>query len=105
MDRKAPIKSIIISGNLKNKDLKYKLCPVNEFSEGVWNVAILSIAYFCAVDNFYEHCQISCNLAKAQKFNSENFQVELYEQPFALFSVEEGRKTIYFGTNKRVLSY
>ena len=54
MDKKAPIKSIVITGNLNNTDLKYQLCPVNEFSEGVWNVAILSIAYLCSIQNFKE---------------------------------------------------
>ena len=96
MDKKAPIKSIVITGNLNNTDLKYQLCPVNEFSEGVWNIAILSIAYLCSIQNFKEHCQISCNLATSQKF-SENFQVELYQEPFALFTLEEVNKTIYFG--------
>ena len=100
MDKKAPCKSVIISGNLKNNDLKYKLCPVNEFSEGVWNITILSIAYFCKVENFEEHCQVSCNLAKAQKFN-DTFQVQLYEEPFALFLLKHGKQTIYFGKKSK----
>ena len=100
MDKKAPCKSVIISGNLKNNDLKYKLCPVNEFSEGVWNISILSIAYFCKAENFEEHCQVSCNLAKAQKFNDISFEVETYNQPFGIFLLEEGKRTIYFGVKK-----
>ena len=96
MDKKAPCKSIIISGNLKNTNLKYQLCPVNEFSEGVWNITILSVGYSCNVENFKEHCKISCNLSKNQRFNDSS-EVELYEQPFALFYLEEQKHTVYFG--------
>ena len=95
MDNRAPIKSVILTAHLKNNSVKYQLCPVNEFSEGVWNIAIQSIAYSC-VDNFQEHCQISCNLSKAQRIN-KTFEVESYEQPFGLFLLQKGQHVIYFG--------
>ena len=96
MAQKGPLKSIILSGNL-NQNLKYQLCPVTEFSEGVWNITVCSIGYSC-VENFFEHCEISCNLSKAQKFN-EAFQVETYNQPFGLFLLHNGKRTIYFDKN------
>ena len=104
MDRKAPCKSIIISGNLKDEKLKYQLCPVNEFSEGVWNITVLSIGYSSAVKNFKEHCQISCNLCKSQRFN-DSFEIELYEEPFGLFALEEGRHTVYFRKKENNFKY
>ena len=96
MDSKAPIKSVLLSANLETNFLKYTLCPVNEFSEGVWNIAIKSIAFSCEIRNFKEICQISCNLCKAQKRN-QSFQVQSYQQPFGTFVMQEGKHVIYFG--------
>ena len=97
MDLRAPIKSIILSGNL-NQNLKYQLCPVTEVSEGVWNITVCSIGYSCDIENFSEHCEISCNLSKAQKFN-ETFEVQTYNQPFGVFLLQKGKGTAYFNKN------
>ena len=94
MDNKGPIKSVILTGNLKQNSIKYSLCPVTEFSEGVWNITVCSIGYYCT-ENFHEHCEISCNLVKAQKFN-KSFEVETYNQPFAVFLLNTGQRTLYF---------
>ena len=96
MDLKGPIKSVIINGNLKDTKLIYKLCPITEFSDGVWNVAVKSVSYVCRNQSFKENCKISCNLSKAQQWNNSS-QVESYEQPFGVFCVEEGNHVIYFG--------
>ena len=101
MDIKGPIKSVIVSGNLKDSKLTYKLCPVTEFSDGVWNIAIRCVSYNCQNQNFKENCKISCNLSKAQKFNN-SFEVESYEQPFGLFLLEEGKHVINFGKTKKI---
>ena len=77
MDLKGPIKSVIISGNLKNTKLTYKLCPVTEFADGVWNIAIKCVSYVCLNENFKENCKISCNLSKAQKWNNFSYRVEV----------------------------
>ena len=93
MDNKGPIKSVIINGNLKNNRLIYKLCPVTEFSNGVWNIAVKAVSYYCTTENYKELCKISCNLVKAQKFN-KSYEVECYEQPFGVFILEEGKHII-----------
>jgi hypothetical protein len=91
-----PIKSVIISGNLNVKNsVKYQLCPSTEFSEGLWNISVASIAFTCREQNVREHCNLSCNLVKAQKF-SDRQEVQSYQQPFALFMLETGIKTIQF---------
>ena len=96
----APIKSVLISGNL-NSDLIYKLYPSTEFSEGGWNMTISSIAYTFNNDIVLkELCAISSNLVKSQKLN-KNSEIETYEQPFLLFLLENSRtnhhKIINFG--------
>ena len=89
--RDFPIKSVIISGNLQSK-LTYKLCPITEFSEGVWNLSLVSLAYFCNLENIDYICSISCNLITSQKYNTNN-QVELYDQPLGIFVLKTGSKT------------
>ena len=100
MDLKGPIKSVITTGNLKENKLIYKLCPVTEFSDGVWNVAVKSISYVCQTENLKEICKITSNLSKAQKFNN-SFEVESYEQPFGIFLLEEGKHVISFGKDRK----
>ena len=95
----APIKSVVIYGNLQNDNLTYKLCPSSEFSEGVWNICISSLGYICKT-NVNELCEVSCNLVKSQKYNN-NFEVESYDEPFTLFLLESSanskKKCLYFG--------
>ena len=95
----APIKSVVISGNLKNNDLKYILCPSTEFSEGVWYISISSVA-FSTKTIISEICQISCNLVKAQKYRKDSYEIELYNQPFGVFLFEAAspiKKIVYLG--------
>ena len=100
MDKKGPIKSFILTGNLNQNCLIYKLCPVTELSEGVWNMTVCSVAYSCEIQNFEEFFQISCNLVKAQRFNDTSFEVESYNQPFGIFKLQRGKRIIYFGAKK-----
>ena len=81
-----PVKSVIIVGNL-NRTLKYKLCPLTEFSEGKWNLSLFSAAYSCNTNDVNEICSITCNLVKAQKYNLNN-EVELYEQPLGICQIQ-----------------
>ena len=97
MEHQGPIKSIIISGNLQNDDLVYKLCPSTEFSEGVWNIAVIGISYSCDIRDVEELCEISCNIVKAQKYNN-SFEVQSYNQPFAIFLLESKKSVIHFGS-------
>ena len=85
MNKEAPLKSLTICGNLQNS-ITYKLCPINEFSEGVWNISVNSVYSKCKIANYKEVCEISCNLSKAQKFN-EFGQIEWYQQPFGIFVI------------------
>ena len=97
MTNEAPVKSIILSGSI-NSNLCYKLCPSTEFSEGVWNISISSVAYRCKAPNVNEISEISCNLVKSQKLNS-NYEVESYDQPFGLLLIKssDSKKIVNFG--------
>lgn len=91
------LKSVIISGNLNKKNsIVYKLCPNStEFSQGLWNIAIPSISFTCNVQNVNEITQFSCNLVKAKRWNSQN-EIESYDQPFGMFLLKTGTKTLSF---------
>jgi hypothetical protein len=94
----SPIKSVILSGNLKDKNsVKYQLCPSTEFSEGLWNISVASIAYTCRERNVKELCKVSCNLVKSQKFNN-NQEVQSYQQPFLMLLLETGTNKTDFGS-------
>ena len=88
-----PIKSVVISGNLLD-GISYKLCPITEFSEGVWNLTLSSLGYYCNIPDIDNICSVSCNLVTAQKYNSNN-EVELYEQPFGIFILKQGPKKTF----------
>ena len=91
------IKSVVLKGEIKNF-INYQLCPSTEFSEGVWNLCINSIAYSCTTENVNELCSISANMVKSQKINDE-FMVQTYEQPLALFllNTKPSKNIRYFG--------
>ena len=102
-----PIKSVLIKGILNSPNesdkLIYKLCPVTEFSEGLWNLSIVSLFYNCRITtNVKDFYSVSCNLVKAQKFSSQN-EVESYEQPLTTFYLESmptnSKKLTYFEKN------
>ena len=90
------IVTIVLKGKINN-DIIYRLCPSTEFSEGVWNLCLLSIAFSCA-SNINELCSISCNMVKSQKLNEE-YSVECYEQPLGmcLLNSEKSKNIHYFG--------
>ena len=94
MNNFSVIKSITISGNLRQK-LVYKFCPNTEFTEGLWSIKIQSIGYVCAIPNFKEICEISCNLVKSQRYNT-SFEVEVYNQPFNIFVLETQKTVLNF---------
>ena len=91
----SPIKSVVISGNLFD-GISYKLCPITEFSDGVWNLSLFALGYNCNLRDIDYICSVSCNLITAQKYNLRN-EVELYEQPLGIFVLKTGpKKTINF---------
>jgi hypothetical protein len=93
------IKSVLIQGKIKEK-LVYKLYPSNEFSEGVWNLCLVSISYSTDTnDNVKDIFSISCNVVKNQRFSESN-EIEIYDQPLNSFLLDTSLKknTIYFGT-------
>lgn len=75
----ASIKYVQCIGNLKENNVIYKLCPTNEFSTGVWQMAI---SCFCCEteEDINEFCNISSNSCVGQRISSSG-QVETYEQP------------------------
>jgi len=76
-------RSIQIKGNLSNKGLKYRLCPSDEFSVGVWLIAISSL--YC--ESSVKHdilCTISTDFVIAKKFDGHG-QTSNYEEPLGVF--------------------
>ena len=65
--RPFPIKSVLLKATLKD-ELLYQLNPLTEFSEGVWNVALVSINYSTNQELTLKYIfSISCNCVKGQK--------------------------------------
>ena len=101
-----PVKSVLLKGTLKsNSDqtLIYKLCPINEFSEGIWNLSIQSISYSIAQNQnkINDLFSVSCNVIKAQRLSSVTYEVENYNQPLCMFIInniqnQTQRNIIYF---------
>ena len=95
-----PIKSVFIQGTIKEK-LVYQLCPSTEFSEGIWNLCLVSLSYSNTTTNDYKGIfVISSNVVKSQKF-SVSKEVENYDQPLNSFLLDSSLKknTIYFQKN------
>jgi len=74
-----PIKISQCSGNLKNKDIVYKLCPSSEFAIGTWRIAISTLC--CeANEDIYDFCTVTSSSSCAKRYSSEGI-LEIYEQP------------------------
>ena len=101
----SPVKSVLLKGTLKsNSDqtIIYKLCPINEFSEGIWNLSIQSLSYSVTrnQNNINDLFSVSCNVIKGQKLSESN-EVENYNQPLCMFVInnlpnQSQRNIIYF---------
>ena len=72
-----PIKSVLIKGILNSPNesdkLIYKLCPVTEFSEGLWNLSIVSLFYNCRITTNVKDFILSVVILLKLK----NFQVKM----------------------------
>ena len=98
-----PVKSILLKGTLKsNSDqtIIYKLCPINEFSDGIWNISIQSLSYSTTTNRINDLFSVSCNVVKGQKLSESN-EVENYNQPLCMFVInnlpnQSQRNIIYF---------
>lgn len=92
-------KSIVVSGNLKNLKLGYRLCPSTEFSAGLWNVTVSSLCCEARVD-IDAFCTITSNFCVSKKYSS-NGQVETYQEPFGTFHIQvrSGKKQMITNTN------
>lgn len=93
-----PIKSVLLKGRI-HQTLTYKLCPGTEFSEGIWNLSLVSLTYSLIDSQLTnkEVFSISCNQVKGQKISTSN-QIENYDQPLATFLLDHKvkTKTFYF---------
>ena len=97
-------KSVLLKGSIKDF-IVYKLCPITEFSEGTWQLSIVSLAYkvLPIVNEINDFFTVSCNLIKGQKYSTSN-EVENYELPLSTFILENKPTTltqriIYFEKN------
>ena len=98
MARYYPIKSVLLKGRLQ-RNLTYKLCPGMEFSEGLWNLSLVSFTYSLIDSQLTtrEVFSISYNQVKGQKISNSN-EIENYDQPLNTFVLDHKVKTkvIYF---------
>ena len=100
-----PVKSVLLKGTLKStsdQTVIYKLCPINEFSEGIWNLCIQSLSYSVTANrnNINDLFSVSCNVIKGQKLSVNN-EVENYNQPLCMFVFnnvrnQSQRNIVYF---------
>ena len=99
------VKSVLLKGTLKSSSdqtVIYKLCPINEFSEGIWNLCIQSISYSVPANrnNINDLFSVTCNVIKGQKLSVNN-EVEIYNQPLCMFVFnnvrnQSQRNIVYF---------
>jgi hypothetical protein len=97
MPNSAPIKTLLLSGNLKN-NISLKLYPVSDFNQGRWNMCVTQLIYHIKQDAVDEICGISTNLIKGTKFTAEN-EIQTIFQPLNLFLIQgkkNQKKTINF---------
>ena len=84
------LKSVILKGKIKDK-IVYKLVPSTEFSEGVWNLSIVSVSYCIVTPLNRQHVKdifsISCNIVKGQKLSASN-EIENYNMPLNTFLID-----------------
>ena len=84
-----PLKSVILEATLNNQDqneLVYKLCPINEFSDGTWHISVSTLSYLIKPigSEIRDIFSLSCNFVKGQKLSNSNV-VESYELPLSMF--------------------
>ena len=100
-----PVKSVILKGSINTqvrKDIVYRLCPINEFSVGIWNLSILSLSYSVKplTIEIKDIFSVSCNFVKGQKL-SLTHQVETYEEPLSMFLF----KNVQNKTSKNIIYF
>jgi len=87
----APIKTLLLKGNLKNNFISAKLYPVTEFTQGRWNFCVSQMIYYLKEDLVKDKiCGISTNLIKGQVFNTSN-EIETVFQTLNIFLIQ-GKK-------------
>jgi hypothetical protein len=94
-----PIKSVLLKGRLRDSanPVTYRLCPGTEFSEGKWNLSLISLSYNI-IENPQEQINkevfsISCNQVKGHKY-SNSYEVESYNQPLSTFVLDHKIKEL-----------
>jgi hypothetical protein len=79
MPNNAPIRTLLLSGNLKNNDISLKLYPISDFNKGRWNMCVAQIIYHIKDDIVDEICGISSNLIKSTTFTAQNEIQTVYQ--------------------------
>lgn len=78
-------KCVSVSGNLKQNNISYKLCPNTEFSTGKWQISI-SVVCLEAKEDINTFCSITSNFSVENRFSSKG-ELESYEQPLVTFQI------------------
>jgi hypothetical protein len=61
----APIKTLLLKGNLKDNFIAIKLHPLSEFTQGRWNCCVSQMIYYLKQDLLTDRiCGLSSNLIK-----------------------------------------
>jgi hypothetical protein len=74
--------------------VKYKLCPGNEFSEGNWNLSVISCSYsnLDSTQINKELFSVSCNQVRGQKYSAHH-EVQSFNQPLCTVLIDHKIKT------------
>ena len=80
------LKSVSLSGNLKDGKILYTCYPNNEFSQQKWKLAIQAVV-FDSSEVISKTCLITCNFVTNKK-RSANGDVTIYQQPLNLFHLK-----------------
>jgi hypothetical protein len=89
------IKTLTLKGNLKDNYISVRLYPINDFSQGRWNMCVTQLIYHLKNDveiknvtqSVKEICGVSSNFVKGTKFNSSN-ELETIYQNLNLFLLQ-----------------
>ena len=80
------VKSVIVTGNLNERNLVYVCYPVNEFRSSKWKMCVSAVV-FDSADTISETCVITSNFVTSSK-RSSNGEVLVYRQPLNVFHLK-----------------
>lgn len=73
-----PLKCVSISGE-SIRDLRYRLCPNTEFSDGEWQIALSAVCIKAEEElNFF--CSVNSNFSVDKRYSKDG-EIQIYQQP------------------------